>query len=247
MEDDSLKRRAAALSWHHAIDLGHAVVTPAPPGSMERQRRLPLPDLRGQTVLDVGAWDGWFSFEAERQGATRVLATDWWCWSGPGRGTQDGFLLAREALGSKVEALEIDVFDLTPDRVGVFDVVLFLGVLYHLREPHRALERLAAVTGEVLVVETVVDRIHEREPAVALYPNDELEGDPTNWFAPNPPALFEMLRDVGFEEFELTWAPRSWLGRIQREVARRSWLPPAWMREAQRDRVTVHARRRPGR
>lgn len=244
---DELERRVQAIEWHHEIDLGEGVVTQAPPGSGDRQRSLPLPDFRDRSVLDVGAWDGWFSFEAERRGASRVLATDSWCWSGPGRGTQQGFLLARERLGSKVEAVEIDVLELSPERVGVLDVVLFLGVLYHLREPLAALERVASVTGEVLVLETAVDRIDEHEPAVAFYPSDELEDDPTNWFAPNPAALVEMLRDVGFEEFELTWAPRSWPGRLRRALVRTGLLPRWCFADARRDRVTIHARRRDNR
>ena len=46
--------------------------------------------VQGRTVLDVGAWDGFYAFEAERRGASRVLATDHFCWSGPGWGTKDG-------------------------------------------------------------------------------------------------------------------------------------------------------------
>ena len=102
---------------------------PAGPG-------LDLPaSLEGLTVLDIGAWDGFFSFECERRGASRVVAADYYSWHGPGWGTKAGFQLAREALGSRVEDVDIDVMDLSPERVGTFDVVLFLGVLYHLRHP----------------------------------------------------------------------------------------------------------------
>lgn len=243
METDELQRRVDAIRWHHAIDLGHGVVTPAPPGSAARQRALPWPDCRGKTVLDVGAWDGWFSFEAERRGAARVLATDSWCWNGPGRGSDAGFRLAHQVLASKVEALEIDVFDLSPERVGVFDVVLFLGVLYHLRDAKTALARVASVTGEVLVVETAVDHIDRREPSVAFYPNDELEGDSTNWFAPNPAALLALLREAGFDRFALRWGPRSLPGRLRRRMVRAGLLPGVFGAHARRDRVTVLARR----
>ncbi|KAK0349139.1 hypothetical protein LTR94_034365, partial [Friedmanniomyces endolithicus] len=87
--------------------------------------------VKGKTVLDIGAWDGFFSFEAERRGASRVLATDHFCWSGPGWGNQDGFKWVREATGSKVEDLDIDPMQITPEAVGEFDVVLLSGVIYH--------------------------------------------------------------------------------------------------------------------
>ena len=79
------------------------------------------------TVLDIGSWDGFFAFEAERRGASRVLATDSFCWNGDGWGTKDGSI-ARKVFNSKVEDLEIDVLELSPEKVGTFDLVLCLGV-----------------------------------------------------------------------------------------------------------------------
>ena len=241
MDAESLRRRVDELAWHHSIDLGHGIVTPASRGMAERQRGVPFPDVRGKAVLDVGAWDGWFAFEAERRGAARVLATDSYCWSSAGPGTRAGFDLAREALGSAVEALEVDVMDLSPDRVGVFDVVLCLGVLYHMRDPLGALERVASVTGDVLVLETAVDQIHQRDPVLSFYPTDELEGDAGNWFAPNPAALLAMLRTVGLTGEVVAWTPRSWLGRCRRELVRRVPLPRRLAAPWRRDRVVVHA------
>jgi len=158
------------------------------------------------TVLDIGAWNGFFSFEAERRGAKRVLATDSFIWSGamPGLG-KEGFSLARRALGSNVEDLYIDVMDLSPEKIGTFDVVLFLGVLYHMRHPLLALERAASVTAEggMLILETHVDMLHEKRPAMAFYPGGELGNDPTNWFGPNPAAVEGMLKAVGFEKVQM--------------------------------------------
>ena len=110
---------------------------------------------------------------------------------GPGvdRGTKAGFQLAREALNSRVEDVDIDVMDLSPERVGTFDIVLFLGVLYHLKHPLLALERVASVTRQLLILETVVDMVGIRRPAAAFYPATELSGDPTNWWGPNVPAI----------------------------------------------------------
>ena len=168
--------------------------------------RLHLPeDLSGQTVLDVGAWDGSYSFEAERRGARRVLATDSFTWQRKSWGSKDGFELARRALDSRVEDLEIDVLDLSPERPGVFDVVLFLGVLYHMKHPMLALERVAAVTGRLLVVETVIDLLYVPRPALAFYPGPELNQDESNWFGPTPSAVEAMLRSVGFRRIERVW------------------------------------------
>jgi tRNA (mo5U34)-methyltransferase len=136
VDTEELKKEVAKISWYHTIDLGHGVVTPGTDNSPARLRKLALhEDLRGSTVLDIGAWDGFFSFEAERRGASRVLATDSFCWGGGGPGTKDGFELARKTLNSKVEDMNVDVLELSPEIVGVFDLVLFLGVLYHMRHP----------------------------------------------------------------------------------------------------------------
>ena len=211
-------------------------MTPGHDDSPSRLERLRLPNLRGRSVLDVGAWDGFFSFEAERRGAERVLATDHFCWSGPGWGTREGFDLARRALGSGVEDRDVDVLRLSPDEVGTFDVTLFLGVLYHLRDPLVALERVASVTGDTLVLETVVDLLDVSRPAMAFYPGRELDDDPTNWWAPNPPALMGMLGTVGFRQ-----------ARIVSLHPPRRTLRQAVRRRPRRARVVMHARRGYGR
>jgi len=154
-------------------------------------------------VLDIGGWDGYFAFEAERRGASRVLATDSYSWDGGGWGTQAGFQLARRVLDSRVGDLKIDVLDLSPERVGVFDLTLFLGVLYHMRHPLLALERVASVTGKMLILDTHVDLLHHARPMMAFYPERELNDDPTNWWGPNPAAVEAMLQTVGFREVKL--------------------------------------------
>ena len=204
MNTDDLKAKVAAIQWWHTIDLGNGVITPGGNPTPERIETLRLPeDLRDCSVLDIGAWDGAYSFEAERRGARRVLATDSFCWGGPGVGTKAGFDLARSALNSKVEDKEIDVMDLTPEEVGVFDLVLFLGVLYHLRHPLLALERLFSVTEKQAIVETHVDLLDCPRPAMAFYPGAEVCNDPTNWWGPNRAAVESMLKDVGFARVEM--------------------------------------------
>ena len=195
-----LRARVEAIRWYHTIDLGGGIVTRGVDDSPLRLSRVQLPaSLAGKTVLDIGAWDGFFSFECERRGAARVVAADHFSWHGTGWGTKAGFTLARDALGSRVEDLDIDVMDLSAERVGSFDVVLFLGVLYHLRHPFLALERVASVTRDQLILETVVDLVGFRRPAMAFYPGRELNNDPTNWWGPNVPAVREMLKSLGFD------------------------------------------------
>jgi tRNA (mo5U34)-methyltransferase len=197
MSTEELRRAINPITWYHRIDLGGGVVT----GGYDVRRRLrelKLPNLAGKTVLDIGAWDGAYSFAAERLGASRVLATDHFAWGAATWTSKDGFNLARQALGSKVEDLDIDPVDLSAEQVGTFDVVLFLGVLYHLENPMQVLERVFDVTGELAVLETEVDMLWSRRAAAAVYEGSELNRDATNWWGPNPRAVIAMLRSVGF-------------------------------------------------
>jgi tRNA (mo5U34)-methyltransferase len=171
-----------------------------------------------------------------------VLATDQFCWGGNGWATQDGFNLARRALGSKVEDQTIDVLDLSPEAVGgTYDIVLFLGVLYHMANPLLALEKVRSVTRDLLVVETEVDMLFTRRPAAAFFPTTELNDDPTNWWAPNVPAVLGMLHAVGFRRAEVVWrrpaAVRA--ARWARQAVRGRFLPP--MKTLQQDRFIFHA------
>jgi tRNA (mo5U34)-methyltransferase len=186
----------AGIKWWHQIELPDGSVTPGPDRSAEKLQWLHLPDLTGKTVLDIGAYDGFFSFAAERLGASRVLAADSYVWQRPGG--KDGFEYARRQLGSRVEDIEIEVLDISPETVGQFDVVLFLGVLYHMRHPLLSLEKVASVTKERLVVETLIDLTFLRSPAAAFYPWKMLR-DETNWWGPNRAALMGMIESVGFE------------------------------------------------
>ena len=188
--------------WFHSIDLGNGVVTPGKKSSKVLRAEAdaifgPL-DLHGKSVLDVGAWNGYFSFEAKRRQARRVLATDHHCWSPEIQG-RTTFDLARTTLKLDVEGMDIDVPDLSPDRVGQFDVVLFLGVFYHLVDPIRALQNLAAVTKDVAVIETHLDLRAMDRPAMVFYPGTELNNDPTNWWGPNRQCVEALLKIVGFE------------------------------------------------
>ena len=241
--------KADALRWYHTIDLGDGVVTKGVDNSPERLARVRLPeDLSGRSVLDIGAWDGFFSFEAERRGAARVVASDHYAWHGTGWGTgqgKAGFELARAMLHSRVEDVDVDVMELSAERVGTFDVVLFLGVLYHLPNPLLALERVSSVARDLLILETVVDMVGASRPAAAFYPGRELHDDPTNWWGPNHAAVRGMLESVGFARVEIITPPPSAVFRGARAVYHRLKGKTRSIASAFRqDRAVFHAYRR---
>ncbi|HYK59565.1 MAG TPA: methyltransferase domain-containing protein [Bryobacteraceae bacterium] len=154
------------------------------------------PDLRGKRVLDIGCWDGWFSFELERRGA-EVTALD--CWDNP------RFHEMHSVYNSRVEFRQMDVMEISPETVGRFDIVLFLGVLYHLKHPLLALEKVCSVTKELAAVDSYVLRDNfdlNAQPVLEFYETDEFEGQTDNWVAPNLSCLVAMCRTAGFARAE---------------------------------------------
>ena len=249
MERDEVAEAVGKIKWFHSIDLGNGLVTPGYDSSPEKLKGLGIPeDLAGKTVLDIGAFDGFFSFEAERRGAARVLATDSFAW-GTGDvwgdknhpGSRDGFNLARKVLGSKVEDQLIDVLDLSPEKVGTFDVVMMLGVLYHMRHPMLCLERAASVTGDQLIMETHMDFVNIRRPALAFFPGTELNKDPTNWFAPNAPAVIGMLKAVGFKRVKVHTPAPSVFYRFARAIHHRFKRGEPFFPALRQCRMVFHA------
>jgi tRNA (mo5U34)-methyltransferase len=218
---EALRREIAALRWFHKIDLGHGIVTP---GYVDTFRFLP-----------------WLRLPESLSGKT-VLATDSYSWGGGGWGTKAGFDLARRPMGSRVESRVIDVLELSPDNVGTFDVVLFLGVLYHMRHPMLALETVFGVTREMAVVETHAV-LRSGDPALTFYRGGELDGDETNWFGPNPRAVEEMLRAVGFSRVERVFAGPAFGERLLVAANRALRGRGPFLRLLRHGRVVYHAYR----
>jgi tRNA (mo5U34)-methyltransferase len=206
-----LPSEVSGVRWFHSFDLNGIEVSGIKPlGILKAEADLIFrKSIADKNVLDIGAWDGFFSFEAERRGAGRVLATDHFCWSGPGWGSKDGFNCMHRLLNSNIESLDIDVTALDPSELGTFDVVLFLGVLYHVKDPYACLEAAARMCSDHLVIETVTALPHESLPAMRLYRPGELGDDPTNFWAPNVPALQTMLSSFGFSKVEALPSPVS--------------------------------------
>lgn len=202
MDRNLLEREVESRRWFHRIDLGDGLITPGDDDSPLKLKAIQMPaDLTGLSVLDIGAWDGFFSFEAERRGASRVLATDGYVWTIPG--FKRGFELAREALNSRVEDKLIALDDMSPDTLGMFDLVLFMGVLYHLPNPFLGVMRLASVTARTCIIETHVDLCEESRPAMVFYPGATLNNDATNYWGPNPACVIAMCKEAGFREVRI--------------------------------------------
>ena len=195
-------------SWWHSIDLGGGLVTPGVHSLSELQNlyhSLELPeDLSGKTLLDIGCWDGFYTFETERHGA-QVTAVD--CWR-PGN-----FFAAHEALNSTAGFHELSVYNIAKEKTGAYDIVLFLGVLYHLRHPLLALERVCEVTRDFAIIEShIIDKMRAGdEPAMEFYEFDELGGMYDNWWAPNVECLAQMTRSA-----ENPLAVRTRVARVNR-------------------------------
>lgn len=274
-----LQAQADEIEWYHSIDLGNGVITKGS-GVQETGTEI-FPDVRGRSVLDIGAWDGKFSFLAERSGAVRVCALDHYAWGVDfkARGaywneciekgilpdqTRDetdfwqpdlpgrrGFDFAKAALGSQVEPVVADFQTIDLDTLGTFDVVLYLGVLYHMKEPLTCLERVRAVTNEVAVIETEAVHLHglEHEVLLQFHAGMSLRVDYGNWYVPTMQALHNLCRVAGFSmvrtiagppEPPTEPEPKSPLHvRMGRRLA--GWTPPPPSAPSTNYRAIVHA------
>jgi tRNA (mo5U34)-methyltransferase len=217
LDRDEIRRRAHALGpWFHNLDL-HGVRT-APdhflgdyPAVKWRRFADAIPqDLRGRSVLDIGCNGGFYALEMKRRGADRVLGID----SDPAYLAQARF--AAEVMGAEIELRQLSVYDVALLRER-FDIVLFMGVLYHLRHPLLALDLLHEhVARDMLVFQSMLrgaDDVAPLEPDYAFqdtapfdlpgYPKlhfieRRYAGDPTNWWTPNRACAEAMLRAAGF-------------------------------------------------
>jgi tRNA (mo5U34)-methyltransferase len=209
--------RLSKLGWYHSIELPDGGVIEGHQSIEQLRRRLamfPIPeDLTGKRVLDIGAWDGWFSFEMERRGA-EVLALD------SAKNTR--LLEARRLLGSRIEYRIGDICRVGKKELGTFDIVLFLGVLYHVKHPVMALENVCGMTREMACIESfVTDGDPGAIPQMEFYETTELRGQLDNWVGPNAACLLAFCRTAGFARVDFAGT----LGERGHAVGYRHWLP----------------------
>jgi len=206
-----------ALGFYHTIELPNGEVLPGLLSAERLRNRLTqfaIPtDLRGKRVLDIGAWDGFYTFEMERRGA-HVVALDLF--------RNEKFLLARDLVKSKAEYVVGDICRLSSKDLGRFDMVLFFGVLYHVKHPVMALENVCSMTLDTAYVESyVIDDGTDLStpPVLEFYEKTELRGQFDNWVGPNVPCLLAMARAAGFADvqFESVLSNRAHL------TCRRKW------------------------
>lgn len=214
---EEIARRIEALGpWFHNLELAGIQTAPDhflgdyPAVKCHRFWHEVAPELPGRSVLDIGCNAGFYSIAAKRSGATRVVGID----SDPGYLAQARF--AAEVSGFDIEYRELSVYNVAKldER---FDIVLFLGVLYHLRHPLLALDLIHEhVAGELLVYQSMQRgsaEVADIEPDYGFWQAEHFEqpgypklhfiehsysDDPTNWWAPNRACSEAMLRSAGF-------------------------------------------------
>lgn len=214
---EEIRRQAAALGpWFHNIDLAGVATAPEHflgdyPAIKWRRFAHALPaDLSGRTVLDIGCNGGFYAIEMKQRNAARVLAID----------IDEDYLrqarFAADVIGLDIEFAQMSVYDIAAlsER---FDVVLFLGVLYHLRHPLLALDLIRDHVVRDLFVCQSMQRGDPIEARLETdYPFEETAiferpgfprlafiencyaGDDTNWWIPNRACTAAMLRSAGF-------------------------------------------------
>ncbi|WGF90839.1 TIGR04290 family methyltransferase [Marinivivus vitaminiproducens] len=213
----SLEKRIRALGpWFHNMVLDGVSTAPAhflgdyPRFKWDSFKHLVPDDLAGAAVLDIGCNAGFYALEMKRRGASHVVAID-----------SDDRYLAQAQLAAETMGLTIDLRRMSVYEVGSlarrFDLVLFMGVLYHLRHPLLALDLLHEhAVGDRLIVQSMLRGIEAHSPVAENYPFDTSEpfdapafprlcfvehrfaDDPTNWWIPNRTGMEAMLRSSGF-------------------------------------------------
>ncbi len=201
--------------WYHCIELAPGSVTDGWFDLRPFVDHYGLPErLDGMRVLDVGTWDGFWAFELERRGAAEVVALDLdderaldWparrrprVFSDEPRGA--GFRIAHELLDSRVQRVNMSIYDAHPEELGTFDLVFCGSVIMHLRDQCLALERIAGLCGGTFISAEEYDRLTELVPLGLARFHADRESAVVFWL-PSARTWRRMLWTAGFDDVRL--------------------------------------------
>lgn len=210
------------MYWHHSIALPDGRVTNGVKNMQGMTKEFGMTfdqlDLTNKSVLDVGAWNGGFSLEAWRRGANKITALDSFVWESETFKGRETIELVIDAHKAPIDLLHLDIGSQTKplvNKIGQYDVVLFLGVFYHLVDPIAALKQVSDVAKECLVVETYLESTGDELPSMRFFPGSELGDDETNWWGPNEKLIVDLLKLNGFSRINFQ---KSWEGKPTRGV-----------------------------
>ncbi|SHF78846.1 tRNA (mo5U34)-methyltransferase [Marisediminitalea aggregata] len=214
----SLQEQINSTYWYHTLHFDNGLTTPGQFDQNPILDRYCLPErLEGKRVLDVATFDGFWAFELEKRGASEVLALDV---EGPAdcdylpsrmaQATEEelsikfgrGFAIAKAAYNSKVERVICNVYDLSPDQFGMFDVVHSGDFLIHLNNPVKALQNIAKVCREYAIISDVYDPSLEAMGERKYLQYHGGHNDVT-WWSFSLSGLRAMIEDAGFVRVEL--------------------------------------------
>lgn len=217
-EAQALLDQVQTTEWYHSIDLGHGVVTPGFFDHRPLVHKYHLPDdLSGKRALDVATYNGFWALEFEKRHAAEVVGVDVECMDqvdlAPAvrarmseqelrKKTGTGFEIVRRALGSQVRREILSVYDLAPERLGMFDLVFCGDLLLHLTNPIRALQRIRSVcSGHALLAELYDPNLDRCGPYKLMNYHGGVED--FVWWTFGLTTLEQMIRDAGFRRVEL--------------------------------------------
>jgi N6-adenine-specific methylase len=212
--------------WYHKIELTNGIKTLGWAPINRKMYKIPE-DMTGLRILDVGSWDGFWAFEALKRGARQVVAIDDFSdflgrLENSDRKAWETFDLCKKTLGytdEQCQRYDMSVYDISEEVLGRFDVVFFFGVLYHLRHPLLALDKVSSIChGEIYVETAILDDFsvfnggfgkgYSGNQVVAeFYSDNQYGSNDTNWWVPSLSCLEHMLSAAGFKDIQ-SWKLR---------------------------------------